>query len=186
MFHYQVDIHQQLIEEEWNDSQVYEEMVERRFLWSVFKNDGKDYVFKGVHFWNLPVEDESVIKKGWEDIREIVRNGVKFAFDKKETGEFVETQRGKHRILNNFPDTRNTNPKRKEYKLCPSPKPLNEIISIRPHTSLIYYNLLSINYKDTDSPSSSGSELPNGDVMTKQCFWFNNEYILKQLKEFLK
>lgn len=65
-------------------------------------------------------------------------------------------------------------------------KPYNEIISIRPHTSLTYYDLPSINYFDTENPSSNGSRLPNGDVMTKQCFWFNNDYILKQIKEIIE
>ena len=86
-------------------------------------------------------------------------------------------------MLNSFPDTRNTNPKCKEYILCKSPKELNKIISIRPHASLVYYDLKSIGYVDTENPRSNGSELPNGDVMTKQCFWFNNEYVLEQIKD---
>ncbi|MCC2220016.1 hypothetical protein LKD28_13460 [Coprococcus sp. CLA-AA-H212] len=172
-----------LIEETWEESTVYEEMVDRQFLWSVFKEDGDDFVFFGARFWRLPQEDESIIRKGWEDIRDIIREGVEFVKDQKEDGTPILTKRGMNRMLNNFPDTRNTNPKRKEYRLCKSPKEYNKIISIRPHASLVYYDLKSIGYADTENPRSNGSELPNGDVMTKQCFWFNNEYILEQIQD---
>ncbi len=174
-----------LLEETWEESSVYDEMVERSFLWAIFKHDGNDFVFKGARFWSLPSEDVETIHQGWEDIRDIVRNGVTFALDKKADGTYVKTGRGKNRILNSFPDTRNTNPLRKEYKLCPAAKRYNEIISIRPHASLVYYDLHTINYADTENPRSNGSMLPNGDIMTKQCFWFNNEYILKQIKDMI-
>ena len=172
-----------LMEEEWETSSAYKEMVDRKFLWSIFKHDGNDYIFYGVKFWSIPQSDISIIRQGWEDIKDIIKNGVIFAKDKKDDGSFVVTKRGKHRILNSFPDSKNTDPKRKEYKLCPSAKPYNNIISIRPHAKLTYYKLDSIGYSDTANPRFNGSMLPNGDIMTKQCFWFNNEYILKQLKD---
>lgn len=173
----------ELMEESWEESTVYEEMVDRKFLWSVFKDNGEDFVFYGARFWSLPSQDESIVKEGWDDIREIIRDGVVFVKDRKDDGTFILTKRGKNRMLNNFPDSRNTNPGRKEYRLCPSPKPYNRIISIRPHASLVYYDLQSIGYCDTDNPRSNGSVLPNGDIMTKQCFWFNNEYILEQIQD---
>lgn len=175
----------ELMNEEWETSSVYEEMIEREFLWSVFKHNGKEFVFCGAKFWSVPKSDVETIYRGWEDIRDIIRKGVVFKKDQKKDGTLIITKRGKNRILNNFPDSRNTNLQRKEYKLCPSPKPYNSIISIRPHASLVYYSLKSIDYVDTDNPKNNGSMLPNGDIMTKQCFWFNNEYILKQLKDML-
>ena len=173
----------ELMEESWEESTVYEEMVDRQFLWSVFKEKGDDFVFHGARFWSLPQEDEHLIHEGWDDIRDIIRKGVKFVKDQKEDGSLILTKRGKSRMLNNFPDSKNTNPKRKEYRLCKSPKAYNKIISIRPHASLVYYDLKSIGYADTENPRSNGSELPNGDIMTKQCFWFNNEYILAQIQD---
>lgn len=174
---------EELMDENWEESTVYEEMVDRKFLWSVFKDNGEDFVFHGAKFWSMPEQDVPIIKSGWDDIREIIRNGVVFVKDQKEDGSFILTKRGKNRILNNFPDSRNTNPLRKEYRLCPSPKPYNRIISIRPHATLVYYDLQSIDYRDTESSRNNGSELPNGDIMTKQCFWFNNEYILEQIQD---
>ena len=175
----------ELLEEEWEESTVYDEMVDRSFLWAIYKHDGTDYIFKGATFWSLPIEDYETVHSGWEDIRDIIRTGVNFALDIKADGEYVTTKRGKNRILNSFPDTRNTNPNRKEYRLCPSSKPYNRIISIRPHASLVYYELNSLNYFDTENGKTNGSTLPNGDVMTKQCFWFNNEYILEQLQDYI-
>lgn len=172
-----------LMNEEWNNSAVFNEMVEREFLWAIFKNNGKDFVFIGAKFWSLPQSDEQVIHNGWDNIRDIIKQGVVFTKDIKNDGSYYLTKRGKNRILNNFPDTKNTNKDKKEYKLCPSPKPYNKIISIRPHASEVYYDLHSIGYKDTDNSRSYGSELPNGDIMTKQCFWFNNEYILEQIQD---
>lgn len=173
----------ELMAENWKYSTVYEEMVDRQFLWSVFKEEGDDFVFYGARFWKLPQEDEPIIHKGWEDIRDIIREGVKFVKDQKNDGTFILTKRGMNRILNNFPDTKNTNPKNKEYRLCKSPKEYNKIISIRTHVKSVYYDLKSIGYVDTENPRSNGSELPNGDIMTKQCFWFNNEYILEQIRD---
>lgn len=173
---------EELMNEKWEESSVYEEMVDRQFLWSVFKEDGNKFRFYGACFWSLPSEDIPIIRQGWDDIRDIIRNGVTFVKDQKKDGSLILTKRGKNRILNSFPDTKNTNPNCKEYRLCKSPKPLNKIISIRPHASLVYYDLKSINYNDTDNPRSNGSRLPNGDIMTKQCFWFNNEYIIEQIK----
>lgn len=175
----------ELMEEEWDESTVYDEMVDRKFLWSVFKDNGEDFVFLGARFWSMPENDEPIIHQGWDDIREIIRNGVIFVKDRKDDGTPILTKRGKNRMLNNFPDSRNTNPIRKEYRLCPSPKPYNRIISIRPHASLVYYNLQSIDYVDDENPRSNGSVLPNGDIMTKQCFWFNSEYILEQIQDML-
>lgn len=174
-----------LVDETWEESTVYGEMVERSFLWAIFKHDGNDFVFKGAKFWILPKEDIETIRQGWEDIRDIVKSGVSFAFDKKADGSFVKTKRGMNRILNSFPDTRNTNPEKKEYSLCRAAKPYNKIISIRPHARLVYYDLKSLGYSDTESPRSNGSVLPNGDIMTKQCFWFNNEYILEQISDII-
>lgn len=85
----------ELMEEEWEESTVYEEMVDRQFLWSVFKEQGEDFVFYGARFWSLPQEDEPIIHKGWEDIRDIIRDGVEFVKDQKDDGTLILTKRGK-------------------------------------------------------------------------------------------
>lgn len=176
-----------LVQEDWESSQCYSDMVDREFFWSVFqRNKNGDLIFRGVKFWSIPDSDEKTIRQGWEDIKEIVKQGVRFEFDVDGDGNYILTSRGRNRILNSFPDSKNTDPKRKEYRICPSPKPLNEIISIRPHRSQVYYDLKNnLQYKDTESSETNGSVLPNGDIMTQQCFWYNKEYILKQIGDLL-
>lgn len=174
-----------LMEEEWKESQAYSDMVDREFLWAVFQETSEGFVFRGAKFWSMPGCDEEIIKQGWDDIRLIIRNGVRFAKDVRKDGNFVVTSRGHNRILNSFPDSKNTVSTRKEHRLCPAGAALNRIISIRPHTQQVYYDLKSIGYRDTSNPSYNGSELPNGDIMTKQCFWFNNSYILEQVQDLI-
>lgn len=175
----------ELMEEVWEESRCYSDMVDRKFLWSVFKETDGNFVFKGAKFWNMPAEDEVTIHAGWDDIRTIIENGVQFVKQVKVDGTFALTRRGKNVILNSFPDSKNTNPQTQKYRQCPAGAPLNRIISIRPHTQQVYYNLQSIDYVDTESAPYNGSELPNGDIMTKQCFWFNNAYILDQIQDLL-
>jgi len=93
------------MEESWEESTVYEEMVDRKFLWSVFKDNGEDFVFYGARFWRLPSQDESIVKEGWDDIREIIRDGVVFVKDRKDDGTFILTKRGKNNRLTNIADT---------------------------------------------------------------------------------
>ena len=174
-----------LMEETWEESRCYSDMVDRRFLWSIFQEVNGDFVFKGAKFWSMPPEDEATIHAGWDDIRNIIANGVQFAKRVKSDGTFAVTERGASVILNNFPDSKNTNPRTQNHRQCPAGAPMNRIISVRPHTQKVYYDLQSIGYSDTENPRCNGSALPNGDIMTKQCFWFNNDYILEQIQDLI-
>lgn len=174
-----------LMEETWEGSQCYSDMVDRRFLWSIFQEVNGDFVFKGAKFWSMPPEDEATIRAGWDDIRSIIANGVQFAKRIKADGTLAVTERGVSVIMNNFPDSKNTNPRTQNYRQCPAGAPMNRILSIRPHAQNVYYDLQSIEYSDTENPRYNGSALPNGDIMTKQCFWFNNNYILEQVQNLI-
>ena len=58
----------------------------------------------------------------------------------------------------------------------------NGIVHVRPHTSKAAY-LLNNGYKKGNIKKYA-DQLPNGEWMTKQCFWFNNTYIRDVLNEF--
>jgi hypothetical protein len=174
----------ELMSETWEESQCYQEMYESRFLFAIYEETDDGYVFKGAKFWSMPKNDMEIMHQGWEDIRSIIREGIKFKLEKKKDGSYRKTARNQFVVVNNFPDSKNTQPNCPE-TLCRQERPLNPIISIRPHTSQVYYDLKSINYKDTSNPRHNGSELPNGDIMTKQGFWYNIDYIKKQISEFL-
>ena len=51
---------------------------------------------------------------------------------------------------------------------------------VRPHAQKAYH-VLKEGYAIGDNPAN-GSELPDGRVMTKQSFWFNNSYIRQMLE----
>ena len=51
----------------------------------------------------------------------------------------------------------------------------NGIMHVRPHSSESAYKLN--NGFSRGNIKSYADELPNGEWMTKQCFWFNNTYI---------
>lgn len=56
----------------------------------------------------------------------------------------------------------------------------NEIIHMRPHANKSAYKLK--NGYEKGNIDRDADELPDGQWMTKQSFWLNNKYILKQLK----
>lgn len=55
-----------------------------------------------------------------------------------------------------------------------------EIIHIRPHAQKSAYQLNDGFIKG--NIERDADELPNGEWMTKQSFWLNKQYVLKQLK----
>ncbi|MDF2871889.1 MAG: mismatch repair enzyme MutH [Anaerocolumna sp.] len=174
----------ELLNETWEESQCYQDMYESRFLFAIYKETDDGYVFKGVKFWSMSKDDMEIMHQGWEDIRSIIKEGVKFKLAQKKDGSYNKTTRGQYVVVNNFPDSKNTKANCPD-TLLRQERPLNPILSIRPHTSQVYYDLKSINYRDTTNPRFNGSKLPNGDIMTKQSFWYNIDYIKTQILEFL-
>ena len=114
----------------------------------------------GCQLWNMPYEDIEIARKGWEKIQETVGNGVIFTKKFQKDGkEFV--------IENNLPD-----------------KEDNPIMHIRPHAAKRYYYLN--NGEIIGNNPKNGDLLPDGQIMTKQCFWLNNNYIIEILLDAFK
>lgn len=67
------------------------------------------------------------------------------------------------KVLNNLPKARE-----------------NRVSHVRPHTSKSAYKLKNYEYGEIEKYAD---ELPDGQYMTKQCFWLNNTYILSQLNK---
>lgn len=160
-----------LIHEEWldtddedsnNPSQLQAYFSKYKFLFVVFKKQGKDYILKGSQLWNMPYYDLNVIvRRGWEEIKKTIVEGVKFKIKPVKSGKRL----GKFIINNNLPG-----------------KHANPIIHIRPHAQKAYYKFGGF---EVGNPSD-GNILPNGDWMTTQCFWLNNTYIYSILRSDLK
>ncbi|MBU3131033.1 restriction endonuclease [Clostridium gasigenes] len=145
-----------LVNQDWEDSDLFTYFNETRFLFVVYKKAGDKYILKGSQLWNMPYNDlNTTVYKGWNNVRTSIINGIKFT-----------TKQTKSRVIIN-----NTLPK----------KSSNAIVHIRPHAQKSAY-LFSNGYM-TGNISQDANELPDGQWMTTQSFWINNSYILKQLNQ---
>lgn len=144
-----------LIQQKWEDSEVFEYFDQTRFLFVLFKRKGDKYYLDNCKFWNMPYEDLNItVHNEWENIKHIIADGVKFSFKETKSGLNVQ---------NNIPGVKDS-----------------QILHIRPHSSKSAYKLHS--GFERGNILSDANELPNGEYMTTQSFWINNEYILNQLK----
>ncbi len=145
-----------ILEQEWEESDVYNQMVASRFLFVVFERDNKAQipVLRQAFFWNMPTVDIEELHRVWENTRAAIRNGAGLRFD----GATVK----------------NTLPKVSESYLA----------HVRPHASRAAYRLADGTV--IGDPDKDANPLPDGQWMTSQCFWFNLGYlqrIVSQAKE---
>jgi len=125
-----------LVNQEWEDSELYECFTQTKFMFIVFKEnvDGMLYLEK-IIFWNMPQSDLEDVRIVWERTKEVIKNGV-------------EIKRLGTKNTNNFPKSSD-----------------NRVAHVRPHA------------KD----SFDTYPLPDGRLMTKQCFWLNNSYVKNEI-----
>lgn len=143
-----------LVNEEWENSNLFNYFSETIFLFVVYKKEGNHYILKGSQFWNIPYKDlDTIVQNEWSEIRDRIKNGITFSIKKTNSGQT---------IFNNLPK-----------------KNINGIIHIRPHSQKSAY--LFSNGETIGDINKNANELPDGQWMTTQSFWINNEYILKQL-----
>ena len=145
-----------LVNEEWENSTIYNYFETTKFLFVIYKNNGKNYILLGSQLWNMPYKDlNDTVCKEWRYIQSLIKNGIKFDIKKDVKGNI--------KVSNNLPGISDT-----------------EIIHIRPHAKKAAYKLA--NGFITGNIERDANELPDGQWMTTQSFWINNSYILKQLK----
>ena len=105
----------------------------------------------------MPIQDTEEVHKVWSKTIEEVKNGA----------GLQKVKKGKKEIVTN-------------------PLPglsFNRVAHVRPHTNRSAYKL-----KDgtiIGNLRKDGDELPNGEWMTKQCFWLNAKYIENVIKNLL-
>lgn len=143
----------ELVEEEWETSDINKYFSETKFLFVTFKEENNKYILDKSFFWNMPYNElEGDLKNEWTRARDTFREGVIFNFRYTSKGLVVG---------NNTPKLSNTN-----------------IMHVRNHSTKSAYLINGVKYgegkigRDTDI-------LPNGDYISKQCFWLNNKYIIK-------
>lgn len=138
-----------LINQEWEDSDLYHLLSETKFLMVFFYKKDEFYYLKEVKFWNMPYNDlENIVQKEWKQVQDTIREGVKL------------TRNSKGKISNNLLSASDS-----------------YIIHVRPHAKKSAYRLHD-GYEKGDITDCD--ELPNGEMMTRQSFWINKSYLIKQ------
>ncbi|MTO09616.1 restriction endonuclease [Turicibacter sanguinis] len=146
-----------LVNEAWEDSSLYNYLDQTKFLFVLFKKQDDKYVLKGSQLWHIPYKDlNEEVYAGWNNIRSIIIAGVKFTPKTDKNGKIS--------YLNNLPK-----------------KDANRVIHIRPHAPKSAY--IFSDGTILGNPSRNANELPDGQWMTKQSFWLNNDYVISQLDE---
>ena len=144
-------------ENEWEESDLYDRFDGTRYFFVVFEESGDSYRFRGAKFWSMPRSDiDGPLRECWENARDRVRSGVKFTKKVQRSGKTV--------IYNNLPGMSE-----------------NPVAHVRPHAPLSAYKLDDGTVVgDIDK---HGDELPDGQWMTKQSFWLNNDYVYEIVKD---
>ena len=150
-----------LVSQSWDESDLFKYFSTTSFLFVIYKKDGENYILKGSQLWNMPYDDlNTTVRIGWNNIRSTLIDGV--VLTKK-----ISKANAKPIFSNNLPK-KNDNP----------------IVHIRPHAQESAY---LFNDGTTIGNIKNANELPDGQWMTTQSFWLNNNYILNQLnKNFIK
>ncbi len=151
------------VKEEFEHSEIYKYFSETRFLFVIFKkNKNEKYELTGAKFWNMPIDElEDVGKKEWTAYQNKFKEGVNFEIRRQNNGKIV--------IKNDLPK---------------KGKKGTKIFHLRPRADKSKYIINGIEYGR--GRNSDMDELPNGDKMTKQCFWLNNEYVVKIIEDILE
>ena len=144
-----------LVEETYEDSTLHDYFDETRLFFFVWKKDGDVYRVKGCQLWNMPYYDLEVkVRKEWECYQHLIRYGIEFT-------KCIDCN-GKISFKNNLPNKTET-----------------EIIHVRPHATKAAYRFN--NGEEYGNVERDANVLPNGEYMTTQSFWINNNYIIKQI-----
>lgn len=143
------------IADDWVNSQTRDFFENVRFLFVTFGGDKNDPVFLGAKFWSMPAADiDGALREDWEKCVTAIKHG----------GELKLNEHG--RVTNNLPGIKDTS-----------------IIHLRPKAPKSAYRIYN---EDGELIYSRGLKshadlLPNGNMMTSQCYWLNKDYLEDQL-----
>jgi len=145
---------EQIFIENWITSEM-NEMVQKKFLFIFFKNDGTSYKLDKVKFWNMPLSDRNEVRKVWLKTKKIIQEGEIFnSYAKDKLGNIRVSIKGNPIKLNNLP-------KMSENSVC----------HVRPHG------------RDATEtyPLPVKDKILNVKEYSKQCFWLKNTYVRDEI-----
>jgi DNA mismatch repair protein MutH len=145
---------EQIYQENWVSSEM-NELVEKKFLFIFFKNDGNSYRLERVKFWNMPLKDRKEVRKVWLNTKKIIQEGRIFNdFAKDKLGNIRVSKKGNPIRLNNLPKIND-----------------NFVCHVRPHGS-----------DSTETfPLPVEDKILKVKEYSKQCFWLKNTYVRDEI-----
>lgn len=149
--------YEQLATEIWDDCTFGNYLRQTRFFFVIFKeNKDHSFVLDSCKFWNIPYSDlEGNVRKVWQETHDIIADG-----------NLTLRINEKGIVSNNFPGIKD-----------------NDVSHVRPHGQNKYDVTRLPAGTHINISSDSLGTWPYSDQYTKQCFWLNNSYILKQITE---
>lgn len=150
----------ELAEQEWEDSELYEQLESTQFLLVVYRETSEGIIYVGSQLWHMNHEQLEVVHQGWEAVKKKLNEGVNLTVEVKEDGSEV--------VHNDLPKVAD-----------------NPIFHIRPHQQQAYYRL-----KDGSEHGKgtivNGNQLPDGQYMPTHAYWLHSKFVLSILRDELK
>lgn len=168
-----------IIYQEWEESEVFSYLSEQRILMQIFIEKDEDYVYAGHLFLKFtPEQLDEGVKDTWEDFKKKITEGIDFKLVKNKKSFIIQSEvKGKTE---------------------------GQIGVIKLHAGDVTYDIDRNHITGSDAEATKvldentvngrfvwkpnnkekyGCTLPNGDVITKQSFWLNRDFVLEYIRE---
>lgn len=146
-------------ERDWEGSELREMLTDMRYLFVVFQKEGERTVLRGCKVWGMPERDlDGPVRECWERARDAVIRGVTLT-------RRVDSK-GKISYTNDLPGMSD-----------------GLVAHVRPRAARAAYRLSD--GTELGNVERDAEELPDGRWMTRQAFWLNSGYLLRQVKDLL-
>lgn len=146
-------------ERDWEGSELHELLTDMRYLFVVFQKEGERTVLRGCKVWGMPERDlDGPVRECWERARDAVARGVTLT-------RRVDSK-GKVSYTNDLPGMSD-----------------GPVAHVRPRATRAAYRLED--GTELGNVERDAEELPDGRWMTRQAFWLNSGYLLRQVKDLL-